>query len=137
MEILLLYLDFSSYETLDVKQQREFNNLRKQSFTSIPENAFQVEINRFNKRKWKRKHDSKLKPKHSSQKPILHFQQERDSSPYLHSATIEFDGSDINEQTNTDYLSLICNFSLEQNSADNYQDLWKQEDYNNDTSMMT
>ena len=58
-----LKIDFSVYGRLDRIQQKEFNNLRKQSFISIPENAFQVETNRFNKRKWKRKHDSKRKTK--------------------------------------------------------------------------
>ena len=133
-----LKIDFSVYGRLDRIQQKEFNNLRKQSFISIPENAFQDEINRFNKRKWKRKHDSKPKPKklkHSPQKVILHYQKERDSSPYLHTATIKCDG--INEQTNTEHLSVIFNLSLDQNSADNYQDILKQENYNNDTSMMT
>ena len=134
-----LSIDFSVYGRLDKRQEKEFNNLRKQSFTSIPENAFQDEINRFNKRKWKRKNDSKPKTKklkHSPQNPILHHQQERDSSPYLQAATMECDGSDINEQTNTDHLSLICNILLDQNSAHNYQDRLQQ-DYNNDTSKMT
>ena len=53
-----LNIYFSVYGRLDRIEQREFNDLRKQSFKSIPENAFKVEINRFNKRKWKREHDS-------------------------------------------------------------------------------
>ena len=112
-----LKIDFSVYGRLDMIQQREFNNLRKQSFISIPENAFKVVINRFNKRKWKRKQDSKpkpKKPKQSSQNPILHHQQARDSSPYLQAATMECDGSDIKKQTNTEYFPVRCNFPLDQ-----------------------
>ena len=138
MGLKFLYIDFSVYGTLDVIKQRKFNNLRKQSFISIPENAIQDEITRFNKRKWKRKHDSKRKPKkpkQSSRKPILHYQQERDSSPYLQVATMECDGSDINVQINTEH-PIICNLSLYQNSEHNYQDLLQQ-DSNLDMSLMT
>ena len=78
MGIPLLYINFSVYGTLNVKQRREFNELGKQSFLTIPEYAFSTKSKRINKLKIKRKHDSKpkpKKPKHSPLKPIIHYQQ--------------------------------------------------------------
>ena len=78
MGILLLYINYSMYGKLNVKQRREFNELGKQSFLTIPEYAFSTKSKRINKLKINRKHDSKpkpKKPKHSPRKPIIHYQQ--------------------------------------------------------------
>ena len=55
-----LNIDFEGYGKLDVRQQRNFNTLRNKCFATIPEGSIRVEINRFNKRKWKRKHSEKI-----------------------------------------------------------------------------
>ena len=56
-----LTIDFTGYGNLDSREKIEFNSLRKQSIVSTPENYIQEETNRFNKRRWKRKYDSRLK----------------------------------------------------------------------------
>ena len=78
MGILLLYINYSMYGKLNVKQRREFNELGKQAFLTIPEYAFSTKSKRNKKLKINRKHDSKSKskkPKQSPLKPIIHYQQ--------------------------------------------------------------
>ena len=122
-DLLQLSIDFSVYGTLDRIQQKEFENLRKKSFVSIPENAFKVETNRFNKRKWKRKYDSKPKSKklqHSSLKPSNADHQSLysfDNIQLLTDVTMGYDEPEV--QTNSG-LQTIPNLLLKQTAAPNF-----------------